>query len=71
MSLKTAMQASVPLLTNLTISTDGTASITISASLFSKTHGAPKLVPFSIASCNAVVTSGWACPQIAGPQLPI
>ena len=64
-------EASVPLFTNLTISTDGTASITISASLFSNTQGAPKLVPFSIASCNAVITSGWACPQIAGPQLPM
>ena len=40
------------------ITTSGTASITISASLFSNKQGAPKLVPFSIASCNAVITSG-------------
>jgi len=40
---RTAMQASVPELTNRTIV--GTASITISASFFN-TEGAPKLVPF-------------------------
>ena len=47
------------------------ASITISARVFSRAHGAPKLVPFSIASWSALITSGWAWPQMAGPQLPM
>jgi hypothetical protein len=67
----TDMQASVPLFTKRTISTDGTASITISASWFSRAQGAPKLVPLSSASCRAPITSGWAWPQMAGPQLPM
>ena len=50
---------------------DGTASITISASWFSRAQGAPKLVPLSSASCRAAITSGWAWPQMAGPQLPM
>ena len=66
----TDIQASVPELTKRTISTLGTASITISASVFSRTQGAPKLVPFSRALCNASMTSGWECPTIAGPHEP-
>ena len=64
------MQASVPEFTKRTISTDGTASITISASTFSSSQGAPKLVPLSRAACRAAITSGWLWPQMAGPQLP-
>jgi hypothetical protein len=70
-SRSTDMQASVPLFTKRTISTLGTAAITSSASWFSSSQGAPKLVPLSRASCRAAITSGWAWPQIAGPQLPM
>ena len=70
-SRSTDMQASVPLFTKRTISTEGTASITISARVFSRAQGAPKLVPLSRASCRAAITSGWAWPQMAGPQLPM
>lgn len=50
------MQASVPELTNRTISMLGTAEITISASTFSRRHGAPKLVPFCRVSIKAAFT---------------
>ena len=70
-SRNTDMQASVPLFTKRTISTEGTASITMAARVFSSSQGAPKLVPRSRASCRAAITSGWAWPQMAGPQLPM
>ncbi|MFS7910119.1 hypothetical protein Hanom_Chr02g00102541 [Helianthus anomalus] len=50
------MHASVPELTNRTISILGTADMTILASTFSRRHGAPKLVPFFIVSAKAVST---------------
>lgn len=55
-SLSTPMHASVPEFTNLTISILGTAAITISASVFSRRQGAPKLVPFFMVSANAAST---------------
>ena len=64
------MQASVPELVKRTISTDGTASMTIFASTFSLYDGAPKLVPFSSAFTSAALTSSLQWPQIAGPQVP-
>jgi hypothetical protein len=68
------MQASVPLLVNLTISIDGTASTIILANSFSKTQGAPKLqqeikeiqrhtpnlVPLERVFLTAFKTSGFA-----------
>lgn len=42
---------SVPELVNLTISTEGTASMTFLARVFSCSDGAPKEVPFSSVSC--------------------
>jgi hypothetical protein len=38
--------------------------------LTSSAHGAPKLVPFSICSLRAAMTSSLACPTMAGPQEP-
>lgn len=42
-----AQRTSVPELVNRTISTEGTAAMTILARMFSLTDGAPKDVPFS------------------------
>jgi hypothetical protein len=64
------MQASVPEFVKRTISTDGTASHTILARTFSFSDGAPKDVPFSRAFTRASLTSSFAWPQIAGPQVP-
>ena len=55
-SRSTPMHASVPELVKRTISTDGTASITILASSFSSAQGAPKDVPLSIVSLIAAST---------------
>ena len=65
------MVASVPELTIRTISTDGTAAITISASVISRSVGAPKLVPRSSALAIARVTAGWRWPRIIGPHDPM
>jgi len=62
------MVASVPELTMRTISMEGTASITISASVISSSVGAPKLQPLSTAAFTAATTLGWQCPRIIGPQ---
>jgi hypothetical protein len=56
MTLNTDKHASVPELQNLTISTDGTLSMTIFAKVFSNSHGAPKEVPFSSCLINAALT---------------
>ena len=64
------MQASVPELVKRTISTEGTASITIFASSFSSAHGAPNDVPVSIVSLIAASTRSSAWPTIAGPHVP-
>lgn len=45
------LRTSVPELVNRTISTEGTAAITIFARMFSWTDGAPKDVPFSKVAC--------------------
>ncbi len=50
--------ASVPLLTNRTISIDGTASTTLSAINTSRSVDAPKLVPCAAASPTARTTGG-------------
>jgi hypothetical protein len=52
------MVASVPELTNLTISTDAMAEHIIWARVFSSSVGAPKLVPFSTARFRAATTVG-------------
>jgi hypothetical protein len=59
--------ASVPLFTNRTISTDGTAPVTTAASCASYSVGIPKLVPRPIAFDNAATTRSFACPTISGP----
>ena len=64
------MHASVPELQKRTISAQGTASITIFASSFSRAHGAPKDVPLASCSTSASFTSSRAAPQIAGPHEP-
>ena len=64
------MQASVPLFVKRTISTEGTASMTIFASTFSFADGAPKDGPYYRHSTRASFTSSLAWPQIAGPQVP-
>ena len=64
------MHASVPEFVKRTISTEGTASQTILAKMFSFSEGAPKDVPFSNAPRNASLTSSLAWPQMAGPQVP-
>ena len=46
------LSTSVPELVNRTISTEGTASMTILARVFSWREGAPKEVPFSRVSCT-------------------
>lgn len=46
------MLTSVPEFVKRTISTEGTASITIFARMFSFTDGAPKDVPFSRVACH-------------------
>jgi|TARA_B100001996_G_scaffold197057_2_gene150933 hypothetical protein len=56
MTLKTDKHASVPELQNLTISTDGTLSMTIFAKVFSNSHGAPNEVPFLSCLINAELT---------------
>ncbi len=63
--------ASVPELTMRTISTDGTAATTISASSISRSVGAPKLVPRWSTFSMAAVTAGWRWPKIMGPQEPM
>ena len=64
------MHASVPELVKRTMSTDGTASMTILASSFSSWHGAPNDVPFCIVSVMAASTRSSAWPTIAGPHVP-
>jgi len=64
------MHASVPELVKRTISTEGTASMTILASSFSRAHGAPNEVPFSSVTLSASSTRSSAWPTIAGPQVP-
>ena len=59
--------ASVPELVILTISTEGTASHTVSASSTSSSVGAPKVVPFLAVFSIASITSGYACPRTSGP----
>jgi hypothetical protein len=59
--------ASVPEETKRTISMDGTASITRSASSASASVGAPNEVPRGRASCTASMTAGCAWPRISGP----
>src|SRR5436305_404344 len=61
--------ASVPLETNRTISIEGTARTTSSASSISRRVGAPKLVPWAAVRPMASTTGGNACPLINGPQL--
>ena len=67
-SLSALMPASVPELTNRTRSIDGMLSETISARRFSRSVGAPKLVPRPAASVTAATTSGWAWPSTSGPH---
>ena len=62
--------ASVPELTRRTISIDGNAAASVSASSTSRAVGAPKLVPSRIVAWIAVSTFGCACPRIIGPQEP-
>jgi hypothetical protein len=62
--------ASVPLLTNRIISTDGSAPVIISASRTSASQHAPKLSPLPAAARTASTTAGCACPTIAGPHDP-
>ena len=64
------MHASVPELVKRTISTEGTASMTILASWFSSAHGAPNDVPLSSVSFSASSTRSSAWPTIAGPHVP-
>ena len=64
------MHASVPLDTMRNISIDGYAARTASAKSTSAAVGAPKLVPRWAASTIAAMVAGWACPRIAGPQVP-
>ena len=59
--------ASVPLLTNRTISTDGSAEQISDASWVSDSVGNPKLVPRPIAFDSAATTRSLACPAIRGP----
>jgi hypothetical protein len=54
------MVASVPLLTNRTFSTDGTASTIVSAKRTSRSVGAPYDVPSAAADCTASTMDGWA-----------
>ena len=63
--------ASVPELTSRTFSIDGMASTISSASSFSATVGAPKLVPRCRAASMAATTAGWPWPRIIGPQEPM
>ena len=60
--------ASVPELTILTISIDGTIATICSAMAVSTSVGAPKLVPCSLAVVIAATTTGCAWPRISGPQ---
>ena len=53
-----------------TISTHGTRSMTIWASWFSSSQGAPKEVPLSIWALRASFTSSAPWPQMAGPHEP-
>ena len=62
------MAASVPEDTNRTISTDGRAETTSSASSTSPSVGAPNEVPSAAAETTAATTAGWAWPRISGPQ---
>ena len=64
------MVASVPELTNRTLSIEGTARQTISANSTSRGDGAPKLVPSPAVRRIAATTCEWACPRIIGPQEP-
>ena len=60
--------ASVPELTNRTISTDGKVAVTRSANLTSSSVGAPNVVPRAAASPMAASTAGCACLGLAQPQ---
>jgi len=59
--------ASVPLFTNRTISTDGSAPTSRDANWVSASVGAPKLVPRPIALDSAATTRSFVCPAISGP----
>ncbi len=59
--------ASVPLLTNRTISTAGKAEMIVLASWLSASVGMPKLVPRPMALDNAATTCSLAWPAIIGP----
>ena len=61
------MAASVPLLTNRTISTDGSADAIAAASCVSASVGAPNVVPRPIALDSAATTRSLAWPTISGP----
>ena len=62
------IEASVPELTNRTISIEGTASTTNCAASTSYSVGAPNEAPDRVAACAASTTAGWECPSINGPQ---
>ena len=62
--------ASVPELTKRTISTDGSAPVTSSASSASASVGAPNEVPPAAAACTAATTPGCALPRMSGPNEP-
>ncbi len=60
--------ASVPELTMRSISIEGTAFWISSAIITSFSVGAPKVSPFSAASCTAFITGPKPWPRIPGPQ---
>ena len=64
------IQASVPELTNRTLSTEGKAAQISRANSTSCSTGAPKLEPLAAATCRASTTAGWAWPKTSGPQEP-
>ena len=65
------MTASVPELTILTISMEGTSPHISSAISTSAGQLAPKLKPRPAASMAASRIAGWLWPRIMGPQEPI
>ena len=64
------MVASVPDETKRKRSTLGTILAISSAMTISASVGAPNDSPPNAASRTASITSGWACPTIAGPHEP-
>ena len=65
------MAASVPELTNRTMSMLGMCFKISSASSTSRSVGAPKEKPSDSAFCTASTTAGWPWPKIIGPQEPM